>query len=63
MQLADLSSLLGELPDKTQHNIMVPFGPMAFFPGRLIHTNEVLVRLGASCLRRTAAHDAEMHHS
>ena len=62
MQLADLSSLLGELPDKSQHNVMVPFGPMAFFPGKLIHCNETLITLGASCLPRTTAHDAEKHH-
>ena len=49
VQLADLGSLLGELPDRTQHNVMLPFGPMAFFSGKLIHSNETLVRLGAFC--------------
>jgi unconventional prefoldin RPB5 interactor 1 len=27
---------------------MVPLGPMAFMPGELVHTNEVLVLLGDS---------------
>nr|XP_011442483.2 unconventional prefoldin RPB5 interactor [Crassostrea gigas] len=34
------------LPDKTTHDIMVPFGSLAFMPGKLVHTNEILVLLG-----------------
>ncbi|KAL3633807.1 hypothetical protein CASFOL_022569 [Castilleja foliolosa] len=41
-----LINLVQKLPDETHHNIMVPFGKAAFFPGRLIHTNELLVLLG-----------------
>ncbi|CAA0812509.1 Prefoldin chaperone subunit family protein [Striga hermonthica] len=41
-----LINLVQKLPDETHHNIMVPFGKAAFFPGRLIHTNEFLVLLG-----------------
>ncbi|KAK8722503.1 hypothetical protein OTU49_012246 [Cherax quadricarinatus] len=37
---------LQTLPDKASHEVMVPFGSMAFMPGRLIHTNEILVLLG-----------------
>eukprot|EP00240_Pyramimonas_obovata_P015911 CAMPEP_0118929736 /NCGR_PEP_ID=MMETSP1169-20130426/6652_1 /TAXON_ID=36882 /ORGANISM="Pyramimonas obovata, Strain CCMP722" /LENGTH=292 /DNA_ID=CAMNT_0006871985 /DNA_START=283 /DNA_END=1158 /DNA_ORIENTATION=+ len=44
-QLADV---LATLPGKTNHQVMVPFGSLAFMPGRLIHTNEILVHLGDS---------------
>ncbi|KAJ3708528.1 hypothetical protein LUZ61_012233 [Rhynchospora tenuis] len=43
---SSLSSLVQRLPDETSHDVMVPFGGVAFFPGRLIHTNELLVLLG-----------------
>ncbi|KAF7113251.1 hypothetical protein RHSIM_RhsimUnG0145200 [Rhododendron simsii] len=53
---ASLISLVQKLPDQLHHDIMastqytsspaVPFGKAAFFPGRLIHTNEFLVLLG-----------------
>lgn len=35
-----------DLPTRLRHDIIVPFGPHAFFPGQLIHTNEVTVHLG-----------------
>ncbi|CAM8957417.1 unnamed protein product [Rhodiola kirilowii] len=41
-----LVKLVQRLPDQLHHDIMVPFGKGAFFPGRLIHTNEFLVLLG-----------------
>ncbi|TMW93422.1 hypothetical protein EJD97_011721 [Solanum chilense] len=41
-----LIRLVQRLPDEIHHDIMVPFGKAAFFPGRLIHTNEFLVLLG-----------------
>ncbi|KAK9092596.1 hypothetical protein Syun_027507 [Stephania yunnanensis] len=43
---ANLIKLVHKLPDELSHNVMVPFGKAAFFPGRLIHTNEFLVLLG-----------------
>ncbi|CAO2167603.1 unnamed protein product [Urochloa humidicola] len=43
---AALVSLVNRLPDELSHDIMVPFGGAAFFPGRLIHTSELLVLLG-----------------
>ncbi|ONM34878.1 Prefoldin chaperone subunit family protein [Zea mays] len=43
---AALVSLVNRLPVELSHEIMVPFGGAAFFPGRLIHTNELLVLLG-----------------
>ncbi|XP_010457388.1 PREDICTED: LOW QUALITY PROTEIN: unconventional prefoldin RPB5 interactor-like [Camelina sativa] len=42
----NLINLVKKLPDQLHHNVMVPFGKIAFFPGRLIHTNEYLVLLG-----------------
>lgn len=42
----NLINLVQRLPDHLHHDIMVPFGKAAFFPGRLIHTNELLVLLG-----------------
>ncbi|XP_057460617.1 uncharacterized protein LOC130751103 isoform X2 [Actinidia eriantha] len=41
-----LINLVQKLPDELHHDIMVPFGKAAFFPGRLIHTNEFLALLG-----------------
>lgn len=41
-----LEQRLSDLADRTKHNVMVPIGPLAFIPGQLIHTNEVLVLLG-----------------
>ncbi|XP_064641426.1 unconventional prefoldin RPB5 interactor-like [Lineus longissimus] len=41
-----LQDRLKTLPDKVTHEVMVPFGPMAFMPGQLRHTNEILVLLG-----------------
>ncbi|WVZ02232.1 hypothetical protein V8G54_023038 [Vigna mungo] len=42
----NLANLVHKLPEELSHDIMVPFGKAAFFPGRLIHTNEFLVLLG-----------------
>ncbi|GAB2262964.1 hypothetical protein Droror1_Dr00003961 [Drosera rotundifolia] len=42
----NLINLVQRLPDELQHDIMVPFGKAAFFPGRLVHTNEFLVFIG-----------------
>ncbi|XP_039138974.1 RNA polymerase II subunit 5-mediating protein homolog isoform X2 [Dioscorea cayenensis subsp. rotundata] len=42
----NLINLVRHLPDELSHDIMVPFGGAAFFPGKLIHTNEFLVLLG-----------------
>ncbi|OAY34039.1 hypothetical protein MANES_13G144900v8 [Manihot esculenta] len=42
----NLINLVSCLPDELHHDVMVPFGKAAFFPGRLIHTNEFRVLLG-----------------
>lgn len=46
-----LRERLSTLPDKLSYNIMVPFGPFAFMPGKLVHTNEVTVLLGTTGLQ------------
>ncbi|CAI9089374.1 OLC1v1023940C3 [Oldenlandia corymbosa var. corymbosa] len=42
----DLINLVQTLPNELQHQIMVPWGKAAFFPGQLVHTNEFVVLLG-----------------
>jgi unconventional prefoldin RPB5 interactor 1 len=37
---------------------MVPFGPKAFFPGQLKHTNEILVLLGDNWFAERSAKQA-----
>uniref|UniRef100_A0A0A9BW71 Uncharacterized protein n=1 Tax=Arundo donax TaxID=35708 RepID=A0A0A9BW71_ARUDO len=60
---AALVSLVNRLPDELSHEIMVPFGGAAFFPGRLIHTNELLVLLGEGYYaERSAKQTIEILH-
>ncbi|XP_062230310.1 uncharacterized protein LOC133928026 isoform X2 [Phragmites australis] len=58
---AALVSLVNRLPDELSHE--VPFGGAAFFPGRLIHTNELLVLLGEGYYAdRSAKQTTEILH-
>ncbi|GES80101.1 unconventional prefoldin RPB5 interactor 1 [Rhizophagus clarus] len=41
-----LKDTLSELDYETEHKVMVPIGKLAFMPGKLIHTNEILAMLG-----------------
>ncbi|KAI9484070.1 MAG: hypothetical protein EXX96DRAFT_648724 [Benjaminiella poitrasii] len=41
-----LENQLKTLPDKTSRAAMIPLGKLAFMPGKIIHTNEILVLLG-----------------
>ncbi|XP_062230321.1 uncharacterized protein LOC133928026 isoform X4 [Phragmites australis] len=60
---AALVSLVNRLPDELSHEVMVPFGGAAFFPGRLIHTNELLVLLGEGYYAdRSAKQTTEILH-
>lgn len=43
----EVQSILGDLPHKLTHKVMVPFGPLGFFEGYLEHTNEVLTQLSS----------------
>ncbi|KAJ1736102.1 hypothetical protein LPJ61_000152 [Coemansia biformis] len=42
----ELQQTLLDLPAEIEYDAMVPVGPLAFFPGKLINTNEILVLLG-----------------
>ena len=53
-----LKTRLKTLPDKVSHDVMVPFGKLAFMPGRLVHTNEVLVLLGDNWFAERSAKQA-----
>jgi len=56
-----LGQLLATLPDKTSYDIMVPLGKLAFMPGRLVHTNEIMALLGDNWFTQTSAkHAAEI---
>ncbi|XP_033754413.1 unconventional prefoldin RPB5 interactor-like [Pecten maximus] len=53
-----LKTRLKTLPDKVSHDVMVPFGSLAFMPGKLVHTNEVLVLLGDNWFAERSAKQA-----
>ncbi|OII72563.1 prefoldin like molecular chaperone [Cryptosporidium ubiquitum] len=56
-EISELNSMISEfeqvlqvlkrLPNKVQHEIMVPLGPLAFSSGYIINTNKVLMHLGS----------------
>ncbi|MED6235120.1 hypothetical protein ATANTOWER_016556 [Ataeniobius toweri] len=50
---------LRTLPDQLCYEIMVPFGPLAFMPGKLVHTNEVTVLLGDNWFTKCSAKQAQ----
>ncbi|CAG8635471.1 5415_t:CDS:2, partial [Dentiscutata erythropus] len=41
-----LKTTLEDLSQETEYRIMVPIGRLAFMPGKLVHTNEILAMLG-----------------
>jgi unconventional prefoldin RPB5 interactor 1 len=45
-QLQQTLTSLEQLPNKLKHEIMVPMGKHAFFPGHLTRTNDITVHLG-----------------
>ncbi|KAJ9079309.1 hypothetical protein DSO57_1036749 [Entomophthora muscae] len=51
--------LLGDLPKQIKHKIMVPFGPLAFMPGEITHTNELTVLLGENWFADRSASQAQ----
>ncbi|XP_048886271.1 unconventional prefoldin RPB5 interactor 1 isoform X2 [Brienomyrus brachyistius] len=58
---ADYESLqarLQTLPDRLSYDVMVPFGPLAFMPGKLVHTNEIMVLLGDNWFARCSTKQA-----
>lgn len=56
---AALKDRLETLPDQLSYDIMVPFGPLAFMPGKLVHTNEVTVLLGDNWFAKCSAKQAQ----
>ena len=54
-EYAELQRVVRDLPKKTHHDVMVPFTDLAFFPGRLIHTNELTVLLGGDLYAERSA--------
>lgn len=54
-----LNERLQTLPDQLSYDIMVPFGPLAFMPGKLVHTNEVTVLLGDNWFAKCSAKQAQ----
>ncbi|KAF3689062.1 Unconventional prefoldin RPB5 interactor [Channa argus] len=59
-----LNDRLKTLPDQLSYDIMVPFGPLAFMPGKLVHTNEITVLLGDNWFAKCSAKQAQkiVHH-
>ncbi|XP_023673365.2 unconventional prefoldin RPB5 interactor 1 isoform X3 [Paramormyrops kingsleyae] len=58
---ADYESLqarLQTLPDRLSYDVTVPFGPLAFMPGKLVHTNEIMVLLGDNWFARCSTKQA-----
>lgn len=53
-----LSERLRTLPDRVSHEVMVPINSLAFMPGRIVHTNEVLVLLGDNWFAERSASQA-----
>lgn len=54
-----LNDRLQTLPDQLSYDIMVPFGPLAFMPGKLVHTNEVTALLGDNWFAKCSAKQAQ----
>ncbi|GFR90160.1 unconventional prefoldin RPB5 interactor [Elysia marginata] len=54
-----LQERLRTLPNELTHDVMVPFGKLAFMPGKLVHTNEILVLLGDNWFVERSAKQAE----
>eukprot|EP00112_Aurelia_sp_Birch-Aquarium-sp1_P005846 Seg1660.7 transcript_id=Seg1660.7/GoldUCD/mRNA.D3Y31 product="Unconventional prefoldin RPB5 interactor" protein_id=Seg1660.7/GoldUCD/D3Y31 len=54
----DLRTTLTTLPQKLEHHVMVPVGSVGMFPGKLIHTNEIMVLLGENWFAQCTAYKA-----
>lgn len=53
-----LEEQLKTLPDETKRSAMIPIGKLAFMPGAIIHTNEILVLLGEQYFAERSAKQA-----
>ncbi|XP_040024775.2 unconventional prefoldin RPB5 interactor-like [Gasterosteus aculeatus] len=54
-----LTERLQTLPDQLSYDITVPFGPLAFMPGKLVHTNEVTALLGDNWFAKCSTKQAQ----
>ncbi|KAK5867730.1 hypothetical protein PBY51_012195 [Eleginops maclovinus] len=54
-----LNHRLKTLPDQLSYEITVPFGPLAFMPGKLVHTNEVTALLGDNWFAKCSTKQAQ----
>lgn len=54
-----LSPPPSSLPSPPPNTEQVPFGPLAFMPGKLVHTNEVTALLGDNWFARCSAKQAQ----
>ena len=54
-----LYSRLSTITDKVSHEVFVPMGRLAFFPGRVKHTNEIMVLLGENWFVERSAKQAQ----
>lgn len=50
--------MLLQLPEQMSHDVMVPVAGCAFFPGTIVHTNEILVLLGENYFAERTASQA-----
>ncbi|RHZ47267.1 hypothetical protein Glove_586g37 [Diversispora epigaea] len=50
-----LKEVLENLDQETEYKVMVPIGNLAFMPGKLIHTNEILAMLGENWFAERSA--------
>ncbi len=53
-----LKETISKLPEQTSRPAMVPLGKKAFMPGRIVHTNEILVLLGDNWFAERSAKQA-----
>lgn len=53
-----LRTRLEKLPDELRYQIMVPISKVAYMPGRLVNTNEILVLLGDNWFAEKSAKQA-----
>lgn len=59
--LETVLTLLNDLPTQLKHDVMVPISPAGFLVGRIKHSNEVLVHLGAEYyIKRTCSQAADI---
>ncbi|CAG8463866.1 9229_t:CDS:2 [Paraglomus brasilianum] len=54
----NLQKTLKTLDEETEYKAMVPIGKMAFMPGKIVHTNEILVLLGDNWFAERSAKQA-----